>query len=58
MQVARVTSLRVSPERLEEVSDVYRSTLIPELQERVPGFSALLLLVNEEAGSAVKITLW
>ena len=47
------TSLRVPPERLEEVSDVYRSTLVPPLQERVPGFSALLLLVNEEAGSAI-----
>ena len=58
MQAVRVTSLRVPPERLEELSDVYRSILIPELQERVPGFSALLLLVNEEAGSAIEITLF
>jgi hypothetical protein len=57
-QAARVMSLRVPRERLEEVSDIYRSTLIPELQERVPGFSALLLLVNEEAGSAIEITLF
>ena len=48
-----MASLRVPLERLEEVSDVYRSTLVPPLQERVPGFSALLLLVNEEAGSAI-----
>ena len=58
MQAARVTSLRVPPERAEEVSDVYRSTLVPPLQERVPGFSALLLLVNEEAGSAIEIALF
>lgn len=58
MQAARVTSLRVPPERVEEVSDVYRSTLVPPLQERVPGFSALLLLVNEEAGSAIEIALF
>ena len=58
MQAARVTSLRVPPERVEEVSDVYRSTLAPPLQERVPGFSALLLLVNEEAGSAIEIALF
>ncbi len=53
MQAARVTSLRVPPERVEEVTDVYRSTLVPPLQERVPSFSALLLLVNEEAGSVI-----
>ena len=48
-----MASLRVPLERLEEVSDVYGSTLVLPLQVRVPGFSALVLLVNEEAGSAI-----
>ncbi len=58
MQAARVMSLRVSPERMEEVSDAYRSVLLPELKDQVPGFTALLLLVNEETGHAFEITLF
>ena len=53
-----MTSLQVPPERLEEVSDVYLSTLVSPLQERVPGFSTLLLLINEEAGRAIEIYLF
>ncbi len=58
MQAARVISLQVPSERLEEVTNIYRSTLMPELKEQVPGFSALLLLVNEETGSAIEVTLF
>jgi hypothetical protein len=58
MQAARVISLHVPPERLEEVSDLYQSTLMPELKEQLPGFSSLLLLVNEDTDSAIEITLF
>jgi hypothetical protein len=58
MQAARVISLQAPPERLEEVTNLYQSVLMPELKEQVPGFSALLLLVNEDTGSAFDVTLF
>lgn len=58
MQAARVLSLRVPPERLEEVTSTYRNVLLPYIEDRVPGFSALLLLVNPDTGSVLDITLF
>ena len=58
MQAARVLSLRVPPERLEEVTSTYRNVLLPYVEDRVQGFSALLLLVNPDTGSVFDITLF
>ena len=57
MQAARVLSLRVPPERLEEVTSTYRNVLLPYVEDRVQGFSALLL-VNPDTGSVFDVTLF
>jgi heme-degrading monooxygenase HmoA len=54
---ARVVSLRVPPERVEEIESTYRDVLLPE-SEQQPGFSAMMILRNEETGETLELTLW
>ncbi len=53
---ARILSLRVAPEVLEELTSIYHTSLLPELRQQ-RGFSALLLLCDAETGKALELTL-
>lgn len=54
---ARVISFKVSPDRLDEVENAYRSSLLPETQKYV-GFLTLLTLRNEHTNEMLELTLW
>ena len=54
---ARVLSVQVPQDKVEEVEDAYHASLIPAV-ERYEGFSALLLLWDADTGQALEITLW
>jgi hypothetical protein len=49
---ARITWSRADPGRVDQVLDMYRTSLMPRIQE-MPGFCSLSLLVDREAGRAV-----
>jgi quinol monooxygenase YgiN len=48
----RITWLRTDPSRADELLDMYRSTLMPRIQE-MPGFCSLSMLVDRDNGRAV-----
>jgi heme-degrading monooxygenase HmoA len=52
---ARVTWVRTAPDRMEELLDGYRTTLMPRYQE-LPGFCSLSMLVDRQSGRAVGVT--
>jgi hypothetical protein len=54
---ARVLGVQVPPDKVEDVDDAYRTSLVPAV-ERHEGFGALLLLWNPDTGEALEITLW
>ena len=55
--LARVISFRVLPEKLDEVENAYRSSLLPET-EGYDGFLSMLTLRNEETNEMLEVTLW
>lgn len=57
MPPVRVLSVQVPPDKVEEVEDAYRTSLLPAV-ERQEGFNALLLLWNPDTGQALETTLW
>jgi len=54
---ARVTTLQVSPDRIEETARFGREQVLPAMQGR-PGFKAMYYLIDREHGRALGITLW
>ncbi len=54
---ARVTTVQVSPDQIEESVRFAREEVLPIVQGR-PGFKAMYHLVNREAGHVLGITLW
>jgi hypothetical protein len=56
MQV-RVTGLRVAPGELEELTNTYQTSILPELRHQ-QGFSSLLLLSDAETGRVLELTLF
>jgi hypothetical protein len=57
IMLARVISFQVLPERLEEVDNAYRGSLLPET-EKHDGFLSMLTLLNEETNEMLELTLW
>ena len=55
--LARVISSQVQPERLQEVENAYRASLLPET-EKYDGFRCMLLLTNEDTNETLELTLW
>ncbi|MGY1726715.1 putative quinol monooxygenase [Geodermatophilus sp. SYSU D01062] len=49
---ARVTWSRGEPARVDQILEMYRTTLMPRIQE-LPGFCSLSLLVDRDSGRAV-----
>jgi hypothetical protein len=55
--LARVISFQVRPEKLDEVENAYRSSLLPET-ETYDGFLTLLTLRDENYNEMLELTLW
>jgi heme-degrading monooxygenase HmoA len=51
---ARVTWVRTAPDRMDQLLDGYRATLMPKLQE-LPGFCSLSMLVDRQGGRGVGV---
>ena len=54
---ARVNRFQDDPANLEESERVAEQEIVPQLQ-RVPGFLAVLSLVDRASGESLAITLW
>ena len=54
---ARVTTIQISPYRLEEAIGVLREQVVPTIQQQ-NGFKGYLMLVDRGTGSSINITLW
>lgn len=54
---ARVTSLTVQPGRLPDLTTFMREEGAPVLRQ-LPGFNALLVLINRKSDQAMTIALW
>ncbi|MCW2677075.1 MAG: hypothetical protein JWR70_2115 [Modestobacter sp.] len=52
---ARVTWVRTAPDRMDQLLDGYRATLMPRYQE-LPGFCSLSMLVDRQSGRGVGVT--
>ncbi len=53
----RVLSVRVPPEKMEEVERAYHDSLL-HITERHKGFRSLILLWDADTGEALEVTLW
>jgi hypothetical protein len=54
---ARVTTIQISPYRVEEAVGVLREQVVPVIQ-RQNGFKGYLMFVDRSTGKSVNITLW
>lgn len=54
---ARVATVHVQREKLDDAIRVYDEQVVPALQEQ-PGFEGVELLVNRETGHGISITRW
>jgi hypothetical protein len=53
----RITSVRLAPDRLEEVTAAYEQQVIPLLRQQ-PGYRGAVLDVNRDTGEAWGISYW
>ena len=54
---ARVTTLQISPYRLEEAIGVLREQVAPAIQQQ-KGFKGYWMMVDRGTGKSINITLW
>lgn len=54
---ARVATVHVQRDKLDQVVAIYRDAVVPALREQ-PGFVGVELLVNHETGQGISITRW
>jgi hypothetical protein len=54
---ARVTTIQISPYRLDEAIGVLREQVVPVIQQQ-HGFKGYLMLVDRGTGNSINITLW
>jgi heme-degrading monooxygenase HmoA len=52
----RVSKLQSHPDKVDDVVEVIRSSIIPALQQQ--GYHGLLMLKDRETGKSITITLW
>lgn len=54
---ARVTTIQISPYRVEEAVGVLREQVVPAIQQQ-NGFKGYMMFVDRSTGKSVNITLW
>ena len=54
---ARVTTIQISPYRLDEAIGVLREQVVSTIQQQ-NGFKGYLMLVDRGTGNSINITLW
>lgn len=54
---ARVTTIQISPYRLDEAIGVLREQVMPTIQQQ-NGFKGYWMLVDRGTGKAINVTLW
>ena len=54
---ARVTTIQISPYRLDEAIGVLKEQVVPTIQQQ-NGFKGYWMLVDRGTGKAINITLW
>ena len=54
---ARVTTIQISPYRLEEAIGILRDQVAPAMQQQ-NGFKGYLMFVDRGTGKSINITLW
>ena len=54
---SRMTILQVSPERIEEGVEIYRTSVLPEARKQ-DGYRGACVLVDRASGKAMSITFW
>ena len=54
---ARVTTIQISPYRMEEAIGVLKEQVVPTIQHQ-NGFTGYLMFVDRSTGKSVNITLW
>jgi heme-degrading monooxygenase HmoA len=54
---ARMIGFKVPPGRLEELENVYLTSLIPEM-EKHPGFTFVLLIRNKDTDETLEVSIW
>lgn len=55
--IARVATVQVRPDRIEDAIHIYREGVVPALLQQT-GFAGAELLVNRETGHGISITRW
>jgi heme-degrading monooxygenase HmoA len=54
---ARVTTVQVRPDKIEDTIGIYRDSVTPSAQQQ-KGFKGLLLLTDPATGKGISIALW
>jgi hypothetical protein len=54
---ARVTTIQISPYRLDEAIGILRGAVAPAMQQQ-DGFKGYLMFVDRSTGKSINITLW
>ena len=54
---ARLVTSQLQLDKLEEASQLYRESILPEVRQ-LPGFKGRMVLVDRSTGKAIAITLW
>lgn len=54
---ARITSMNIKPERIEDAIAVYKKSVVPAAKSQ-KGFAAAYLLADRETGKMLSITFW
>ena len=54
---ARVTTVQVHPDKVEETTSIYRDSVVPAAKAQ-QGFHAAYMLVDPATGKGMSITLW
>jgi len=54
---ARLTTLNVKPERIDEAIKIYRTSVVPAAKAQ-QGFVAAYLLTDRTAGQGMSMTIW
>ena len=54
---ARVTTVQVRPDKMDEAIGIYRDSVTPAAQQQ-KGFKGLLMLTDRNTGKGISIALW
>lgn len=55
--IARLTFIRIKPDKVEEATRIYQNSVVPEAKLQ-KGFSGGYLLTDAASGKAVALTFW